>query len=195
VLAAFGLHAASLYALVLLLPRHATELGWSSVDAGRLVAVSAIAAGLTSAVTAQLLHRHRPEPLLRAMHGIRACALILAAVGGPGTLVPVAVLFGAASFPVIPLTMAVLSRGLDARTLGRSLAPAWVLHQLAAGSGLAVAAAVHNVTGGYHAFFALGVLLSLVAALLVEPPQLRRTPTPQPAALVDAHPIHDRRSP
>jgi MFS family permease len=195
VLVAFGLHAASLYALVLLLPEHATELGWSSVDAGRLVAVSAVAAGLASAVTAWLLRRHRPEPLLRTLHVIRASALILAAVAGPGMLVPVAVLFGAASFPVIPLTMAVLSRGLEARTLGRSLAPAWVLHQLAAGSGLAAAAAVHHVTGGYHAFFAFGFLLSLVAALLVDPPQLRRMRTSRPAALVDAPSIHERKSP
>jgi hypothetical protein len=77
-----------------------------------------------------------------------------------------AVVFGAASFPVIPLTMAVVTRGLDPARLGRTLAPAWVLHQGAAGAGLALAALGHALTGNYRTYFAFGVGLSLLAAVL-----------------------------
>ncbi|MFI7442882.1 MFS transporter [Nonomuraea indica] len=167
-LVSFGLHAATLYVMVLLLPKHAAELGWTVADAGKLVAVAAVAAGITSAATARLLRRHRPETLLRTLHLVRALSLALAAVADrPAALVTVAVLFGIASFPVIPLTMAVLSHGLDRSRMGRTLAPAWVIHQLSAAAGLAVAAVLHAVFGGYHPYFALGLLLSLAAALLV----------------------------
>ncbi|WP_433236884.1 MFS transporter [Streptosporangium sp. CA-135522] len=170
VLVSFGLHAATMYVVVLMLPKHALESGWSVIDAGRLVAVVAIAAGITSALVARLLRRHRPELLLRILYGVRAAALLLAvAVPGPWVLVAVAVLFGAASFPMIPLTMAVLSRGLDPKRIGRTLAPAWVTHQLAAAAGLGLAAAIHALTDSYRGYFLLGLVFSLAAALLLTP--------------------------
>ncbi|GAA4367584.1 hypothetical protein GCM10023088_15570 [Actinomadura verrucosospora] len=170
VLTSFALHSASLYMLVLLLPKYATELGWSAAHAGRLITLSALAAGLTSLATARLLHRFGPEPLLRTLHLVRAVALVLAATATePAVLVAVAVLFGTASFTVIPLTMTLLTRGLDRARLGRALAPAWLIHQLSAGAALALAAAVHALSGSYRAAFALGVLLSLTAAALVAP--------------------------
>lgn len=180
-LVSFAMHAATLYVLVLLLPKHATELGWSDAEAGRLVAASAIAAGLTSALAVRLLRRHRPETLLRSLHLIRAVALALAATARPAMLIPVAVLFGIASFPVIPLTMAVLSRGLQPNRLGRALAPAWLLHQMSAGAGLAMAATVHSITGQYRAYFVLGFLLSLTAAILAGTSSpSRQRPRPRP---------------
>ncbi|MEU9845175.1 MFS transporter [Actinomadura sp. NPDC048032] len=170
VLTSFALHSASLYMLVLLLPKYATELGWSAAHAGRLITLSALAAGLTSLATARLLHRFGPEPLLRTLHLVRAVALVLAATATePAVLVAVAVLFGTASFTVIPLTMTLLTRGLDRARLGRALAPAWLIHQLSAGAALALAAAVHALSGSYRGAFALGVLLSLTAAALVAP--------------------------
>ncbi|MBA9005214.1 MFS transporter [Thermomonospora cellulosilytica] len=170
VLASFALHSATLYTLLLLLPKYATELGWSAVQAGRLVSVGAVAAGITALTVARLLGRFGPEPILRALHLTRAAALVLAATTtDPRVLVAVAVIFGAASFPVIPLTMALLTRDLGGARLGRALAPAWLIHQVSAGAALAAAAAVHTLTGGYRGFFALGVLLSLTAATLVGP--------------------------
>ncbi|MFI6325599.1 MFS transporter [Nonomuraea sp. NPDC050556] len=168
VLVSFGLHAATMYVVVLMLPRHALETGWSVVGAGRLVAVVAISAGLTSALVARLLRTHKPERLLFVLYGLRALALVLAvAVPGPEVLWVVAVLFGAASFPMIPLTMAVMSRGLDPARIGRTLAPAWVTHQLAAAVGLGVAAALHALTDSYRGYFALGVAFSVAAAVLI----------------------------
>ncbi|MEV4001793.1 MFS transporter [Actinomadura sp. NPDC049753] len=170
VLTSFALHSASLYMLVLLLPKYATELGWSATHAGRLITLSALTAGLTSLATARLLHRFGPEPLLRTLHLVRAVALVLAATATePAVLVAVAVIFGTASFTVIPLTMTLLTRGLDPARLGRALAPAWLIHQLSAGAALALAAAVHALSGSYRGGFALGVLLSLTAAALVAP--------------------------
>ncbi|REE96731.1 MFS transporter [Thermomonospora umbrina] len=171
VLASFGLHSATLYVLILLLPKYATELGWSAVRAGRLVAVSAVAAGITALVIARLLGRYPPETLLRALHLVRAVSLLLAATAtDPRALLAVAVIFGTASFTVIPLTMALLTRDLDRTRLGRALAPAWLIHQVSAGFALAVAAAVHAQTGSYRGYFAFGVLLSLTAAALVGRP-------------------------
>ncbi|MEO3806598.1 MFS transporter [Nonomuraea sp. B1E8] len=171
VLVSFGLHAATMYVVVLMLPKHALETGWSVVGSGRLVAVVAISAGVTSALVARLLRTRAPETLLRLLYGVRALALVLAAfVPGEGVILAVAVLFGAASFPVIPLTMAVMSRGLDPKRIGRTLAPAWVTHQLAAAAGLGVAAAIHSLTDSYRGFFVLGLAFSLAAAALLTSP-------------------------
>ncbi|MER5321684.1 MFS transporter [Streptosporangium roseum] len=170
VLVSFGLHAATMYVVVLMLPKHALETGWSVVGAGRLVAIVAVSAGVTSALVARLLRRHRPETLLRILYGLRALSLVLAVfVPGPGVLVAVAALFGAASFPMIPLTMAVMSHGLDPARIGRTLAPAWVTHQLAAAAGLGLATALHAVTDSYRGYFALGLAFSVAAAVLLTP--------------------------
>ncbi|MGH3244472.1 MAG: MFS transporter [Spirillospora sp.] len=169
-LVSFGLHSATLYVLILLLPKYATELGWTATEAGRLVAVSAVAAGISQLGIARLMRRFEPERLLRGVHVVRAVALVLAATAtGPRPLIAAAVIFGTASFTVIPLTMALLTRDLDGARLGRGLAPAWVIHQVSAGVALGVAAAVHSVTGSYRGYFALGVALSLAAAFLAGP--------------------------
>ncbi|MCA2208865.1 MFS transporter [Nocardia rosealba] len=175
-LVAFGLHSATLYVVVLMLPKHAVELGWSVTGAGRLVAVAALAAGVTSAALVPLLRRHRPEDLLRILFMVRLAALLLA-VFVPGSLVLVAVLFGIASFPVIPLTMAIVSRGLDPARMGRTLAPAWVIHQLSAAAGLGVAAVIHALTDSYRGYFALTVVFTVAAAVLVAPVRRREPVT------------------
>ncbi|MEV0251027.1 MFS transporter [Nocardia sp. NPDC050712] len=170
VLVSFGLHSATLYVVILMLPRHAIEEGWSVVAAGRLVALAALAAGLTALVMVRLQRQFRPESLLRGLYLVRIAALALAISPlGSAALGVVAVLFGAASFPIIPLTMAVLSRGLDPARMGRTLSPAWVIHQLAAAAGLAVASLIHSQTDSYRGYFALGLGFSVAALLLLAP--------------------------
>ncbi|MEV6322879.1 MFS transporter [Nocardia sp. NPDC051787] len=176
VLISFGLHSATLYVVILMLPEHAVETDWSIAAAGRLVAVAALAAGLTSAAMARLQRWYRPEVLLQILYGMRIVALALAVcVPGPSVLIAVAAVFGAASFPVIPLTMAIMSRGLDPARMGRTLAPAWVIHQLAAAAGLAVASGIHARTDSYRGYFALGMAFSIAAARLVAPVRKPRT--------------------
>lgn len=167
-LVSFGLHSAVMYVVVLLLPKHATEAGWTAVGAGRLVALAALTAGITSALLPRLLRGNTPEAILRVLYLLRAAVLVLAAVDtSSASLIIVAALFGIASFPAIPLTMAILSRGLDRSRMGRTLAPAWVIHQLAAAAGLGVAVGVHALTDGHRAYWALGAALSLGAAALL----------------------------
>ncbi|MFI9504962.1 MFS transporter [Nocardia sp. NPDC052566] len=170
VLISFGLHSATLYVVILMLPKHAVELGWSVVGAGRLVALAALSAGLTSAAMVRLQGGYRQETLLRILYVGRIVALALAVSStAPAALITVAVLFGAASFPVVPLTMAVISRGLDPARMGRTLSPAWVIHQLAAAGGLVVASLIHAQTDSYRGYFALGLAFSVAAALLLTP--------------------------
>lgn len=174
VLVSFGLHAATMYVVVLMLPKHAVEQGWSVAAAGKLVALAALTAGVTSAAMVPLLRRYPPETLLRWLYSVRLAALLPAVfVPGPQVLVVVAVLFGVASFPIIPLTMAILSRGLDPARMGRTLAPAWVIHQLSAAAGLAVATILHALTDTYRGYFALGVVFTLAAAALLTPVRRR----------------------
>ncbi|MBF6093189.1 MFS transporter [Nocardia cyriacigeorgica] len=178
VLVSFGLHAAILYVFVLMLPKHAVEQGWSVAGAGRLVALAALAAGLSSAAMVRLLRRYPPETLLRVLYSVRVAALLPAVfVPGPEVLVVVAVLFGIASFPAIPLTMAILSRGLDPARMGRTLAPAWVIHQLSAATGLGVATVVHLLTDSYRGYFALGLVFTVAATLLITPVRRREPVT------------------
>lgn len=178
VLVSFGFHAATMYVVVLMLPKHAVEQGWSVAGAGRLVASAALAAGLTSAAMVRLLRHYPPESLLRVLYSVRLAALLPAVfVPGPRVLVVIAVLFGIASFPVIPLTMAILSRGLDPARMGRTLAPAWVIHQLAAASGLGVATVVHALTDSYRGYFALGLVFTVVAVGLITPVRRREPVT------------------
>lgn len=169
VLLSFALHSATMYVVVLMLPKHATELGWSVVDAGRLVAVAATAAGITSALVGRLMRQgRRPEDLLPFLHLLRALSLcLLVAVEGPIGLVVAAVIFGVSSFPVIPLTMAILSRGLDPARMGRSLSPAWLAHQASAAAGLAAATIIHRLSGSYRTFFAFGLGLALASVILL----------------------------
>ncbi|MFQ6327316.1 MFS transporter [Nocardia sp. CWNU-33] len=170
VLMSFGLHSATLYVVILMLPKHAVEAGWSVVGAGRLVALAALAAGITSAAMVRLQRRHPQETLLRSLYLVRIVALTLAVSStAPAALIAVAALFGAASFPIVPLTMAVISRGLDPARMGRTLSPAWVIHQLAAAAGLAVAGLIHARTDSYRGYFALGLAFSVAAALLLTP--------------------------
>ncbi|GGK64323.1 MFS transporter [Nocardia camponoti] len=177
-LVSFGLHAATLYVFVLMLPKHAIETGWTVTGAGRLVALAALSAGITSAVLVCLLKTYPPEPLLRVLYAIRFVALVLAVfVPGPDVLVLVAALFGIASFPVIPLTMAILSRGLDPARMGRTLAPAWIIHQLAAAAGLGIATLIHATTDSYRGYFLLGVAFTVVAAALITPARTRVSAT------------------
>ncbi|WP_067533929.1 MFS transporter [Nocardia crassostreae] len=180
VLVSFGLHAATLYVVILMLPRHAAENDWSVAGAGRLVALAALSAGLTSALMVRLMRSHQPENLLRGLYLVRVAALALAVFApGPGVLIAVAVLFGVASFPVIPLTMAILSRGLDPARMGRTLAPAWVIHQLAAAAGLATASLLHAVTDSYRGYFALALLFTAANLVLLAPARIDRKYMPE----------------
>lgn len=168
-IASFGLHALTLYAVVLHLPRFADDLGVDITTGATALALAAAVSGATMLVTGPLADRVGHRPVLTVLHGIRVLALLTAATasGGPLPLHVFAVLFGLSSFPVIPVTTALLGAGRDPATLGRLLGRAWLVHQLAAGAGVLVAGLVRSAAGDYRPWFLLAAALSALGLLLV----------------------------
>lgn len=146
----FGLHALSLYMVMLALPQYAIDHGTSPAASGNLPALAA-AASLTSMIaTGVLLRRAAPRSLLYALHALRTLALLLLAFApGPAVILAGTLLFGLSSFATIPLTVAALTAKTPATQLGRSMARAWLVHQSAAALGVAAGGAVHAWTGSY----------------------------------------------
>lgn len=146
----FGLHALSLYLVVLGLPLHAADLGASPADGGRLVAFAAGTSLVSMLLYGSLARRTGLPVLLYTVHGLRVVALIvLAAASNPTAVAAGAVLFGTSSFAVIPLTIAALTEGVPGDRVGRRTGPAWLTHQLSAGTGVAVGGLIHSLTGSY----------------------------------------------
>ena len=175
--ASFGLHAFTLYALVLHLPRLATDIGGGVETGAAVLALAAAVSGVTMLVGGPLADRHGHRPVLVAMHALRMLSLLAAAAAtGPAQLFAVAVLFGLSSFPVIPVTTALLGAGRDPAALGGLLGRAWLVHQLAAGAGVLVAGLVRSATGDYRPWFLLAAAAAAGLLLVLRLPTLWRKP-------------------
>jgi len=180
--AGFGLHALTLYAVVLHLPRFTDDLGLGVAAGATALALAAAVSGATMLVTGPLADRVGQRRVLVVLHGIRVLALLTAAVasGGPISLYAFAGLFGISSFPIIPVTTALLGAGRNPATLGRLLGRAWLLHQVAAGAGVLVAGLVRSAAGDYRPWFLLAAATAALGLLLVlrlpVPTHSRRNP-------------------
>jgi MFS family permease len=172
--ASFGLHAFTLYAVVLHLPRLATDLDGDVGTGATALALAAGVSGVTMLVGGPLADSHGHRPVLIAMHALRVLSLLAAAAATePAQLFVVAVLFGLSSFPVIPVTTALLAAGRDPTALGGLLGRAWLVHQLAAGAGVLAAGLVRSAAGDYRPWFLLAAAAAAAGLLLV-----LRLPTP-----------------
>ena len=180
--AGFGLHALTLYAVVLHLPRFTDDLGLGVAAGATALALAAAVSGATMLVTGPLADRVGQRRVLVVLHGIRVLALLTAAVasGGPISLYAFAGLFGISSFPIIPVTTALLGAGRNPATLGRLLGRAWLLHQVAAGAGVLFAGLVRSAAGDYRPWFLLAAATAALGLLLVlrlpVPTHSRRNP-------------------
>jgi MFS family permease len=176
--AAFGLHAFTLYAVVLHLPHFAGDLGGDVGIGAAALALAAAVSGATMLVTGPLADRVGHRPVLVVLHAVRVLALLAAAAStGPAQLYGVAVLFGLSSFPIIPVTTALLGAGRDPAGLGRLLGHAWLVHQLAAGAGVLVAGLVRSAAGDYRPWFLLAAATAALGLMsVIRLPDLRRTP-------------------
>lgn len=164
----FGLHAFTLYAVVLHLPRYAEDLGAGVGTGAGALALAAGVSAATMLVSGPLADRIGHRPVLAALHLVRVFALLAAAAAtDPGQLYGIAVLFGLSSFPLIPVTTALLGAGRDPTALGRLLGQAWLVHQLAAGAGVLAAGLVRSTADGYRPWFLLAAAFAAVGALLV----------------------------
>jgi hypothetical protein len=86
----------------------------------------------------------------------------------------VAVLFGLSSFPVIPVTTALLAAGRDPTALGGLLSRAWLVHQLAAGAGVLAAGLARSATGDYRPWLLLAAAAAGLLAVLQIPTLWRK---------------------
>ena len=166
--ASFGLHAFTLYAVVLHLPRLVTDLGGGVGTGAAALALAAAISGVTMLVGGPLADRHGHRPVLVAMHALRVLSLLAAAAAAePPQLFAVAVLFGLSSFPVIPVTTALLAAGRDPAALaGRSAGPGWSTSS-PPGPGVLVAGLVRSTTGDYRPWFLLAAAAAAAGVLLV----------------------------
>jgi MFS family permease len=176
--ASFGLHAFTLYTVVLHLPRLATDLGGGVGTGAAALALAAAVSGVTMLVGGPLADRHGHRPVLAAMHALRMLSLLAAAAATePPQLFAVAVLFGLSSFPVIPVTTALLAAGRDPTALGGLLSRAWLVHQLAAGAGVLAAGLARSATGDYRPWLLLAAAAAAAGLLAVlQIPTLWRKP-------------------
>jgi MFS family permease len=177
--ASFGLHALSLYFVVLHLPRYATDLGGGVFTGGQVLAVAAVASAVMMAATGRLVDRFGRGRLLLALHLVRGVALLLAAFcTDADQLFGFAVLFGLSSFPVIPLTVAVLSAGRAPASLGRLMGHVWLLHQTCAGIGVLAGGLTRSLTGAYRPYFVAAAAVMAVSGLLLRRLAGPRDPLP-----------------
>lgn len=114
-----------------------------------------------------------------------------------------AAMFGAASFPVIPLVTGSISQRFGTRAIGAVLGTTFVVHQLGAGVGVLAAGLVRDSAGTYDPalFAAAGALLvgaALVARVSADPvatsrraAALDRPPAPRPTPSTLKEELHE----
>lgn len=176
--AAFGMNGATLYLMLLHLPRLAVDVGGGLAAGGGLIAAAAATSALSMLVHGALAARFDKRWLIVWLFVLRGASLALAATAtSVGQLYVVAALFGAASFPVIPLVTGAIGERFGTRAIGAVLGTTFVVHQLGAGIGVLAAGLVRDATGSYDA-----ALLAAAAALLVGAALVTRV-NAQPTAL------------
>jgi cyanate permease len=153
---AFGVNGWTLYFTLLHLPRIADELGAGAATGGGLLALAAAASAAAIVGAAPLVARFGKRRVVGGLFAWRAAVLVGTAVlvTRPGHLALVALLFGLASFPVIPLVMGLIGERFGTDVLGGVLGLVYVSHQLFAGLGV--------LSGGLLSFDA-GLVLCAVA--------------------------------
>lgn len=157
----------SLYMVAMHLPGFAVDLGGSTALGGQLLGIAAGASALSMWLLGQIAPQFGKKPLLLALYMVRALALAwLALASELWQLYAFAVVYGVASFPIIPLKTGLIADRFGAAGLGQILGGVWFAHQLFAGAGVYVGGAVREATGSYAmAFASAAVLLALGAVL------------------------------
>ena len=167
---AFGVNGWTLYFTLLHLPRLASDLGAGAATGGGLLALAAAASAAAILATTPLARRFGKRRVVIGLFAARGAVLLGAArlVSRPEHLALVALLFGATSFPVIPLVMGLVGERFGTDVLGGVLGLVYVSHQLFAGLGVLVGGLLRAWTGSFDAALVVGaaVLCTGVALLL-----------------------------
>jgi len=171
----------SLYMVTMHLPAFAVDLGGNQALGGQLLGIAAAASAAAMGYLGQLAPRLGKKPLLVGLYLLRGGALALLAMATSiWQLYVFAVIYGAASMPIIPLKTGLIGDRFGAAGLGAIMGSAWFAHQLMAALGVYMGGWARELTGSYGpAFASAAVLLGIgaIATLLVR----ERRPAPAPA--------------
>jgi MFS family permease len=166
---AFGVNGWTLYFTLLHLPRLARDFGAGASAAGGLLALAAAASAVAIVGTAPLVDRCGKRRVVIGLFALRAAVLVGAAALAtrPEHLAPVALLFGVASFPVIPLVMALIGERFGTSVLGGVLGLVYVSHQLFAGLGVLAGGLLRSATSSFDSALALCALALVLGIALL----------------------------
>lgn len=158
----------SLYLFVTHMPKLALELGGNASTGGLLMALVAVCSAMSMWATGQwAAKKWGKRPTLIRLHLVRITGFILLAIA-PNLPVLIAgvVLFGASSFPVIPLTTGLVADRFGGTAMGGILGSTWLVHQLFAGLGVLAGGVLREATGSYSSAFASGAVVLVASTVL-----------------------------
>lgn len=157
----------SLYMVAMHLPGFAVDLGGSTALGGQLLGIAAGASALSMLVLGQMAPQFGKKPLLLGLYALRTVSLAwLALATEVWQLYVFAIVYGVASFPIIPLKTGLIGDLFGAAGLGQILGSAWFAHQILAGAGVYVGGAVREATGSYSVAFASAAALLVFGTVL-----------------------------
>lgn len=170
----------SLYMVTMHLPAFAVDLGGSRALGGQLLGIAAGASAVAMWYLGQLAPRVGKKPLLLGLYLVRAAALAwLAIATAPWQLYVFALVYGAASLPIIPLKTGLIGDRFGAAALGAIMGSAWFAHQILAALGVYAGGLVRETVGSYGpAFASAAILLLLGAAATSAMTEGQRSPAP-----------------
>ena len=173
----------TLYLVTIHLPNYATDLGGGVALGGQLLGIAAGASAVSMWVTGKFTERVGKRRMLAGLHLVRGVSLAwLALSTSLWQLYVFAVVYGVASFPVIPTVTGIIGDHFGTNAMGGILGTSWLLHQVFAATGVFLGGFIRDTTGSYELAFWSGAALLLggaVLSVLIErQPRVRTQPTP-----------------
>ncbi|AFK20980.1 MFS transporter (plasmid) [Haloferax mediterranei ATCC 33500] len=163
----FGSCGFTLYLVTIHLPNYAADLGGSVALGGQLLGIAAGASAVSMWVTGKMTEQVGKRRMLAGLHMIRGVSLAwLALSTSLWQLYVFAVIYGVASFPVIPTVTGIIGDHFGTNAMGGILGTSWLLHQIFAATGVFLGGFIRQTTGSYELAFWTGAALLLGGAFL-----------------------------
>jgi MFS family permease len=157
----------TLYLVTIHLPNYATDLGGGVALGGQLLGIAAGASAVSMWVTGKVTERVGKRRMLAGLHVLRGISLAwLALSTSLWQLYVFAVVYGVASFPVIPTVTGIIGDHFGTNAMGGILGTSWLLHQVFAATGVFLGGFIRDTTGSYELAFWSGAALLLGGAFL-----------------------------
>jgi len=157
----------TLYLVTIHLPNYATDLGGGVALGGQLLGIAAGASAVSMWVTGKFTDRVGKRRMLASLHVLRGISLAwLALSTSIWQLYVFAVVYGVASFPVIPTVTGIIGDHFGTNAMGGILGTSWLLHQIFAATGVFLGGFIRDTTGSYELAFWSGAALLLGGAFL-----------------------------